>query len=68
MTSRRTVIQWIEDEPVRFFAAVQGTVAAAVLTVHWLTDLVIPTEVQAVWLVAVAAWLEFVTRQNVRPA
>ena len=63
-----SLVARIEDEPVRFVGAIQGTVAAAALTMHWVAGITIPAEVQAVWLGATAAWLSFVTRENVKPA
>lgn len=60
-----SIVTLIEREPVRFVGAIQGTVAAVGLTLHWLAGVDVPVEVQAVWLAATAAWLSFVTRENV---
>lgn len=58
----------IQAEPVRFVAAVQGTLAAIGLSVEWLTAVEIPAAIQAGWVGAVSLWLAFVTRSQVSPA
>ena len=52
----------IQAEPVRFVAAVQATLACAVLFGLELTEAQL-----AGIVVAISAWLAFVTRQKVEP-
>lgn len=57
------ILDLIRSEPVRFVAAIQTTLAVAVLFGLNLTP-----EQLAGLVVAVAAWLAFVTRKQVTPA
>ncbi len=57
----------VAAEPVRFVGAVQATLAAAVVTAHWIANVDVPIEVIAAVELAFAGWLSFVTRQSVTP-
>lgn len=61
------MFQWIKDEPVRFVAAVQATVAFVVILAAEF-DVTITEALVSAFMGLVAAWLAFVTRSQVVPA